>query len=136
MVRLQAARGPQFAMVGFRMANTLSEHGAVSRGVTRVAAEGMLGSIVETHGITAEEIGPGKKYSGAEFVSMNCWGFTPALFAGLGGQFQEFLRARRGEPLPEVGDAADLDAGALRHRACAQGSASGRRVAGKCHAAS
>ena len=98
---LQAARGPQFAMVGFRMANTLSEHGAVSRGVTRVAAEGMLGSIVETHGITAEEIGPGKKYSGAEFVSMNCWGFTPALFAGLGGQFQEFLRARRGEPKAE-----------------------------------
>jgi NDP-sugar pyrophosphorylase family protein len=98
---LGAARGPEFAMVGFRLANTLSEHGAVSRGVTSVAAGGRLRTIVETHGITAAAIGPGKKYTGGEFVSMNCWGFTPALFAGLDGQFQDFLRSRSGEPKAE-----------------------------------
>ena len=88
---LTSARGPEFAMIGFRLANTLSEHGAVSRGLTSVAADGVLRSVVEQHGITGAEVGPGRKYSGGEFVSMNCWGFTPALFAGLDGRFQEFL---------------------------------------------
>jgi hypothetical protein len=91
-----AIRSPQYAMVGFRMANTLSEHGSVSRGVTAVDANGALRSIVETHGISAEVVGPGKKYSGDEFVSMNCWGFTPALFRGLDAQFREFLAANVG----------------------------------------
>ena len=91
---LRAARGPEHAMVGFRLANTLSEHGAVSRGVTSTAADGALRSIVEQHGITTAEVGPGKRYAGDGFVSMNCWGFTPALFTGLDGRFREFLRAR------------------------------------------
>jgi CTP:molybdopterin cytidylyltransferase MocA len=98
---LAGARGPEFAMVGFRLANTLSEHGAVSRGVTSAAADGRLSAIVETHGITAAEVGAGRKYSGNEYVSMNCWGFTPALFAGLDAQFREFLTARAGEPKAE-----------------------------------
>jgi hypothetical protein len=91
---LGQARGTDFAMVGFRMANTLSEHGTVSRGVTALGESGALQSIVETHGISAEVVGAGKKYTGSEFVSMNCWGFTPALFRGLDTQFREFLRAR------------------------------------------
>ncbi len=98
---LGAAQGPRFAMVGFRLANTLSEHGAVSRGVVVAAADGALRSIVETHGITAAEVGPGRRYSGDEFASMNCWGFTPALFAGLEEQFQSFLRERANEPKAE-----------------------------------
>lgn len=98
---LGAARGAEFAMVGFRMANTLSEHGAVSRGVTTLAAGGALQSIVEVHGISADLVGPGRKFAGDEFVSMNCWGFTPALFAGLDRQFAEFLRERAGDPKAE-----------------------------------
>lgn len=88
---LSKAQEAEFAMVGFRMNNTLSEHGTVSRGVTACAAGGELRSIVETHGISAEIIGPGKKYTGEEFVSMNCWGFTLALFRGLDALFGEFL---------------------------------------------
>ena len=98
---LARARANEFAMVGFRMANTLSEHGTVSRGVTTLGENHELRSIVETHGISGEVIGPGKKYTGDEFVSMNCWGFTPALFRGLDAQFREFLRARRGDPKAE-----------------------------------
>lgn len=98
---LRDARGTEFAMVGFRMSNTLSEHGTVSRGVTQCEAGGALRSIVETHGISAEIVGPGKKYTGEEFVSMNCWGFTPELFRGLDAQFLEFLRARGTEPKAE-----------------------------------
>lgn len=87
----------QFAMVGFRLANTLSEHGAVSRGICAADATGRLQSIVEHTGILASEVGPGLKYSGAEIASMNCWGFTPALFAGLDRQLQDFLAAKGAE---------------------------------------
>lgn len=90
-----------FAMVGFRLWNTLSEHGTVARGVTEAGPGGELRSIVEQTGIAAEDVGAGKKYSGNEIVSMNCWGFTPALFAGLDGQFREFLAARGAEPKAE-----------------------------------
>jgi hypothetical protein len=93
----------EFCMVGFKLANTLSEHGAVSRGVSACDAAGNLASITETHGITPADVGagPGRKFSGAEFVSMNCWGFTPALFAGLDAQFREFLAAHGTEAKAE-----------------------------------
>jgi NDP-sugar pyrophosphorylase family protein len=97
----KSAAADEFAIVGFRMANTLSENGAVSRGVCATDGAGHLASIVETHGITAAEVGPGKKFSGDTIVSMNCWGFTPALFAGLDAQFREFLAARGAEPKSE-----------------------------------
>jgi hypothetical protein len=80
-----------FAMVGFQLARTLSENGAVSRGICTVDAHGLLQSITERTGILAAEVGPGKTYTGRETVSMNCWGFTPALFAGLDRQLREFL---------------------------------------------
>jgi hypothetical protein len=88
---LAGARGPRFAMVGFQLANTLSEHGAVSRGVCVADAAGALGSITEHTGIMAAEVGAGRIYSGAELVSMNCWGFTPELFGALDGQLRGFL---------------------------------------------
>jgi NDP-sugar pyrophosphorylase family protein len=87
---LHVARGTEFAMVGFKLANTLSEHGAVSRGVC-AGDGGALRSIVEQTNILPAEVGAGKKFSGDEIVSMNCWGFTPALFAGLDAQLREFL---------------------------------------------
>lgn len=93
--------GPaEWAMVGFRLANTLSEHGAVSRGVCR-AEQGWLMGIEENHGITPELVGPGKKFAPEQIVSMNCWGFTPAVFAMLDEQLREFLSARGGEPKAE-----------------------------------
>ena len=98
---LAKARGSQFGMVGFRLANTLSEHGAVSRGVCAADAGGALRSIVEETGITSGEVGVGKNFSGAETVSMNCWGFTPTLFDGLETQFAEFLASRGGEAKAE-----------------------------------
>lgn len=87
----------RFAMVGFRLANTLSEHGAVSRGVCETNASGELRSITECTGIQAGDVGAGGKFSGQEIVSMNCWGFTPHLFEGLDQQWHEFLATRGGE---------------------------------------
>ena len=95
------ARPTEFAMVGFKLANTLSEHGTVARGVTTSDARGELRTIVEQTGIAAAEVGAGRKYSGQEIVSMNCWGFTPALFAGLDVQFREFLATRGSEAKSE-----------------------------------
>jgi len=93
---------PQFAMVGYRLANTLSENGAVSRGVCAATADGTLQRVVEHTGILREEVGSGggserKKFTGEEIVSMNCWAFTPELFKALDRQFAEFLKARGGE---------------------------------------
>jgi NDP-sugar pyrophosphorylase family protein len=96
-----AGQPSAFAMVGFRLNNTLSEHGTVARGVSESGAGGELRAIVERTGIAPTDVGPGKTYSGHEIVSMNCWGFTPALFAGLEAQLREFLAARGGEPKAE-----------------------------------
>jgi NDP-sugar pyrophosphorylase family protein len=88
---LTPARPSEVALVGFTLANTLSEHGAVSRGVCAVDRGGSLQEIVEHTGILPTDVGPGRKFSGAEVVSMNCWGFTPAIFEGLDRQFRSFL---------------------------------------------
>ena len=97
-----APGGPApFAMVGFRLANTLSEHGAVARGICRAGADGLLESITEHTGILAADVGPGRAYSGQEIASLNCWGFTPALFAGLDRQLGAFLAERGGEAKAE-----------------------------------
>lgn len=99
--RVPRSLAAPFAMVGFKLANTLSEHGSVARGICTAGPDGKLVSIVEHTGILPEEIGPGKKYSGAEIASLNCWAFTPALFAGLDAQLRTFLAERGREPKAE-----------------------------------
>jgi len=95
------AAAASFAMVGFTLANTLSEHGAVARGQCETGPDGRLKSITERTGILAADVGPGRTYTGGETVSMNCWGFTPALFPGLDAQLREFLAAKSGDPKAE-----------------------------------
>mgnify|MGYP001552760443 CR=1 FL=1 len=94
------AKAPaEFAMVGFRLDRTLSEHGAVSRGVC-TTGDGRLRGIVEQTGIWPSEVGAGGKFSGEETVSMNCWGFTPEVFAALDRQFGAFLQPVVGRESP------------------------------------
>jgi hypothetical protein len=97
---LSGAEGPRFAIVGFRLANTLSENGSVSRGVCRVK-DGFLASITEEREIARADVGPGRRFSGDEIVSMNFWGFTPAVFGGLGAGLGAFLSERGGDPKAE-----------------------------------
>ena len=94
------AGGADYAMVGYTLRNTLSDHGSVSRGVCECDADGYLRAVVELtkiekqgHGARAE----GHAFSGDELVSMNFWGFTPALFPQLRERFEEFLRRSGGE---------------------------------------
>jgi UTP-glucose-1-phosphate uridylyltransferase len=88
-----------FAMVGFQLDRTLSEHGTVARGLCQTDVEGYLTSVEE---LTAIEKRPGgaqnkeldgsyRNLTGREIVSMNCWGFSMGLFDGLRRQFGEFL---------------------------------------------
>jgi UTP-glucose-1-phosphate uridylyltransferase len=95
---LRQARGSQFAMVGFELAKTLSEHGAVSRGICTVAEDGRLRSVVERQGIERSEVGRKREYLGSEIVSMNCWGFTPDIFPALEEQFKNFLVLSKAAP--------------------------------------
>lgn len=99
------AAGPDFAMVGFVLRNTLSEHGHVSRGVCTTDPAGYLTSIVEHTHITANGHGAqcadGTRLSGDELVSMNMWGFTPGLFPHLHRLFTEFVAQHQTDPKAE-----------------------------------
>jgi hypothetical protein len=96
---------PDYAMVGFTLKNTLSDHGSVARGVSRTNPEQYLTSIVEM--LKIERAGAGAKntepdgkltqLTGDEAVSMNFWGFTPALFPQLKVEFEKFLKKSGGE---------------------------------------
>jgi UTP-glucose-1-phosphate uridylyltransferase len=91
---------PDYAMVGFILKNTLSDFGTVARGVSRVDANNYLTNIVELtkverDGSGAKDTGPDGKITtltGDEAVSMNFWGFTPALFPQLRAKFTAFLQ--------------------------------------------
>ncbi|MFP4476210.1 MAG: NDP-sugar synthase [Desulfatibacillaceae bacterium] len=87
-----------YAMVGFRLANTLSDSGAVSRGVCEVSDDGKLASVTERtsierdpEGVVYLDGGRTGRLTGDETVSLNFWGFTPALFPRLRRMFAEFL---------------------------------------------
>ncbi|WP_269524466.1 nucleotidyltransferase family protein [Coraliomargarita parva] len=96
-------------MVGYPLINTLSEHGTVNRGICRVQ-NGALQSVEEHCGIAALPDGSieGLDLAGHKvgipadsIVSMNFWGFTPAIFASIEAQFVEFLEKRAQEPKSE-----------------------------------
>ena len=97
---LRNAQGARFAIVGFRLGNTLSENGTVSRGVCRVE-DGRLVSITEERAIARPDVGRGLRFTGEETVSMNFWGFTPAVFGGLEAGLRAFLAAPGSDPKAE-----------------------------------
>lgn len=87
-----------YCMVGFVLNNTLTDNGSVSRGVC-VTKDGMLNSIVERTKIYRTPDGPVFEENDQRFpltndtiVSMNFWGFTPAVFDQLEERFEKFLR--------------------------------------------
>lgn len=88
-----------FALVGYRLRDTLSEHGAVNRGVCRVDGEGWLTQVEEVLEIaptaTKQLVGRGPRghvtLQGDTLVSMNFWVFTPAIFPILRAGFVRFF---------------------------------------------
>ncbi|MFO7617896.1 MAG: nucleotidyltransferase [Bacteroidales bacterium] len=93
------------SMVGYNLSNTLSENGSVSRGICTVGEGGILTGVVERTHIEekdgrilfVEENGNEVELAGNEIVSMNFWGFTPALLPPFRELFTGFLQERGNE---------------------------------------
>lgn len=88
----------ELCMVSFVLKNTLSENGAVTRGICKVNEEGYLADIVETSGIEKTEEGAAvhteNEYVPVDVessVSMNMWGLHPEFFEILKQGFEEFV---------------------------------------------
>jgi hypothetical protein len=102
--RPQVGPVSEFAIVGFPLATTLSPDGPVSRGVCAVDEAGLLVSIrevlkVERDSENARELdasGSGHPIPGTTPVSLNFWGFTPALLPALEAGFRRFLGENAG----------------------------------------
>lgn len=103
--RLQArprSAAPEFTLVAYELGRTLSENGTVSRGL--IATDGStLRHLEETHGLvrtprgiesTGAVTAAPAPLPPASLVSMNFWGFTPAIFPLLREHLVRFL----GEP--------------------------------------
>lgn len=96
-----------FAMAGYVLKNTLTENGHVSRGECVVDGEGMLTSITERSKLIRREDGQVVYLDdGGETVidentpvSMNCWGFTPAIFDHIRGGIVDFFKSPTFDPV-------------------------------------
>jgi len=102
------ARDDHFSIIGYELGKTLSDFGAVSRGVCEVDAEGNLSGIVERtkiyrdgEAIVYEENGSTYPLSATTPVSMNFWGFTPAVFKVTEALFKVFALENKDKPKAE-----------------------------------
>lgn len=89
-------------MAGFVLKNTLSDNGAVTRGICRMNAEGYLTGVDETSGIEKTADGAqagGKAVDPDSLVSMNMWGLTPEFADMLEQGFVEFFQGIAGNEL-------------------------------------
>ena len=88
-----------YCMVGYRVGNTLSESGTVSRGICSTDDKGLLTSVVERTKIQRldgevkyiDDNGEWTATPDTTPVSMNFWGFTPDYFAYSQEFFKTFL---------------------------------------------
>ena len=109
LVTLPEGKQNEYCMVGYRVGNTLSESGTVSRGVCSCDDDRFLTSVVERNQI--ERIGGTVQYTDKHGqchklenetpVSMNMWGFTPDYFDYSLDSFKEFLQTQGDEPKSE-----------------------------------
>lgn len=100
----------QYALVGFKLRNTLSPNGKVARGICRVNRNGILQNVEEHTNLAVTPAGEIKgrnmqgqlrTLAGDTLVSMNMWGFTPSFLPQLEASFRQFLSAQRNQPNAE-----------------------------------
>lgn len=97
-----------YSIIGYQVGNTLSEFGAVSRGVCKVDAASNLEEIVERTKVYPKDGNIFYEEDGEEFplsfdtpVSMNFWGFTPAVFKITEDMFRAFAMENKDKPKAE-----------------------------------
>ena len=90
-----------YAMIGYRLGNTLTENGSVSRGICTVDEKGHLCGICERVYIVKRGDGAAYSEDGGETfteispeetASMNFWGFSGSFLKELGSLFEDFQR--------------------------------------------
>ena len=99
----------EFAMVGYRLGNTVTENGSVARGICEEDADSCLVRVtertrIEADGADARFTEDGgetwTRLSGDTIVSMNLWGFTRSFMDEAAARFPAFLdRTLRENPL-------------------------------------
>ncbi len=97
-----------FGMIGYQLTKTLTDNGSVTRGVCETE-DGLLTHIVEVQKIVSVD---GKPYYIDEqgnqeplndgIVSMNYWGFTPAIYPLMEEEFKKFLAEKIEVPKSEL----------------------------------
>ena len=98
-----------WAMGGFRLNQTLSPNGPVSRSIADIDDKNLLQQLVEWPRIMEEngqvlgQTSTAKKVKlkGDSLVSMNAWAFTPTIFDLMEPAIQSFLNANQGNPAAE-----------------------------------
>lgn len=109
---INEANDQEFALMGFQIDKTLSEHGSVSRGVCKVDDQGNMTEIVERTKVYFKEVDGERRIffeDGEQEVelskdaraSMNFWGFTPAVFEKTKSLFQKFVEDNHENPKSE-----------------------------------
>ena len=98
----------KYSIVGYKIGNTLSENGSVSRGVCQTDANGNMSEINErtkvypkNGGIVYEEDGEEFPLDASTPVSMNFWGFTPDVFKTIKQLFVDFVYKNEDNPKAE-----------------------------------
>lgn len=102
-------RPDHHCMVGYVIGNTLSDHGTVNRGVAAMDDDHYLTQVHER--LKIQRINGQISYLGDDdqrhpiqdddLVSMNFWGFHPAIFQAIRQQFADFIRERGDDPKAE-----------------------------------
>ena len=101
--RLVELNEGEATMVAYKLENTVSLNGAVTRGICSVK-DGKLDGVKETYKITVDATGrisdsEQGELDGSALVSMNMWGFHPSVFADMTEEFESFLRALSADEL-------------------------------------
>jgi NDP-sugar pyrophosphorylase family protein len=98
----------KYSLVGYQIDKTLSEYGSVSRGVCKVDDSGNMVEINERtqvyfkgDGVVYEEGGVETSLPTDTRVSMNFWGFSPAVFKQSEKMFVDFVAANEDKPKSE-----------------------------------
>jgi hypothetical protein len=107
----------KYSIIGYQVDRTLSDYGTVSRGVCEVDENQNMVAINERlkvffdkdGGVVYEEDGKEIPLASDTMVSMNFWGFTPAVFAKTEPLFKAFVEANESNPkaeffIPLIGD--------------------------------
>ncbi len=100
-----AAHPAHFAMAGYRLDKTLSEHGTVARGICQVGSDGLLHGVEELTDLARRPDGViasgDRTFPPDTPVSMNFWGFTPQIFPLLETVLRDFLATHAGSEKSE-----------------------------------